>query len=183
MNNDLFRGSLVRLAVFDSEKDPKEMEVWSRDSFYLRLLDAGSGGPFNVRLHVEHLEKHDQDPYIFTIRTIEDDRLIGEIGFGGMDWAAGNAWVGIGIGVKEYWGRGYGTEAMKLILRFGFEELNLHRVSLDVFDYNKRAIRSYEKAGFKIEGRERKALRRSGERYDIVYMGILREEWEAQRLK
>lgn len=178
MNNELFRGSLVRLTAFDIEKDSKEMEIWSRDSFYLRLLDAAAGGPFNTRMIVESLEKHDQDPYLFAIRTLPDDRLIGEIGFGGIDWAARNAWVGIGIGVKEYWGHGYGTEAMRLMLRFGFAELNLHRVSLDVFDYNARAIRSYQKAGFTIEGRERKALRRSGERFDIVYMGILRSEWE-----
>jgi len=179
MNNCLFRGELVRLTAFDIEKDPKVMEVWSRDSYYLRLLDAGSGGPYNVRIHVEHLEKDDRDPYIFTIRTIEDDRLIGDIGLGGLDWASGNAWVGIGIGERVYWGRGYGTEAMRLILRFAFEELNLNRVSLDVFEYNPRAIRSYEKAGFTVEGRQRKALRRAGQSYDVIYMGILRSEWEA----
>ena len=67
-----------------------------------------------------------------------------------------------------------------LILRYAFLELNLQRVSLDVFDYNQRAIRSYEKAGFTLEGRQRGVLLREGKRWDLVYMGILREEWLAQ---
>ena len=61
-----------------------------------------------------------------------------------------------------------------------FNELNLHRVSLDVFEYNPRAIRSYEKVGFVFEGRTRKFLNREGQRWDMIFMGILRSEWEAQ---
>ena len=68
---------------------------------------------------------------------------------------------------------------MRVILRFAFTELNLHRVSLTVFDYNQRAIRSYEKAGFRMEGRQRGFLKREGQRWDLIYMGILRSEWEA----
>jgi RimJ/RimL family protein N-acetyltransferase len=67
---------------------------------------------------------------------------------------------------------------MQVVLRYAFKELNLYRLNLDVFAYNPRAIRSYEKAGFKIEGREPKAVLRDGQRYDMVLMGILREEWE-----
>jgi RimJ/RimL family protein N-acetyltransferase len=70
---------------------------------------------------------------------------------------------------------------MRIILRYAFTELNLHRVSLDTFEYNPRAIRSYEKAGFKIEGRVRQLLNREGRRWDVIYMGILREEWEKIR--
>ena len=68
---------------------------------------------------------------------------------------------------------------MRIILRYAFDELNLKRVTLNVFDYNPRAIRSYEKAGFKLEGRQREALHKDGQRYDILYMGILRDEWDA----
>lgn len=66
---------------------------------------------------------------------------------------------------------------MRLALRFAFMELNLHRVTLDVFEYNPRAIRSYEKAGFREEGRRRQLLLRNGRRWDEIEMGILREEW------
>ncbi len=89
--------------------------------------------------------------------------------------------MGIGLGERKYWSKGYGTDAMRIILRYAFTELNLHRVSLDTFEYNPRAIRSYEKAGFKIEGRVRQLLNREGRRWDVIYMGILREEWEKIR--
>jgi RimJ/RimL family protein N-acetyltransferase len=70
---------------------------------------------------------------------------------------------------------------MQVILRFAFEELNLYRVSLDVFEYNPRAVRSYEKAGFSHEGRLRRCLNRNGRRWDLIYMGILRDEWFARQ--
>ena len=87
--------------------------------------------------------------------------------------------MGIGIGEREFWGKGYGTDAMDLILRYAFVELNLRRVSLNVFEFNQRALRSYEKAGFQLEGRQRQVMQREGRRSDILYMGILREEWMA----
>ncbi len=86
---------------------------------------------------------------------------------------------GSGLATAQSWGKGYGTDAMRVILRYGFTELNLKRITLGVFGYNARAIRSYEKAGFTVEGRMRKALYRDGSRADIVFMGILRDEWQA----
>jgi hypothetical protein len=70
-----------------------------------------------------------------------------------------------------------GTDAMRVMLRYVFNELNLRRVSLIVFEYNLRAIRSYEKVGFVHEGRVRRVMQRDGRRWDFLYMGILREEW------
>jgi RimJ/RimL family protein N-acetyltransferase len=85
--------------------------------------------------------------------------------------------VGIGIGERDFWSKGYGTDTMKVCLRYAFLELGLQRVSLGVFEYNPRAVRSYEKAGFKLEGRTRYDAHREGKRYDSLWMGILREEW------
>ena len=87
--------------------------------------------------------------------------------------------MAIGIGEPDAWNKGYGSEAMRLMLRYGFEELNLNRVSLGVFSANPRGIRSYEKCGFVHEGRMREFARRDGQYWDLVFMGILREEWEA----
>ena len=70
---------------------------------------------------------------------------------------------------------------MGVLLRYAFAELNLRRVSLSVFEYNPRAMRSYEKAGFVVEGRRRQALNRDGRRWDVIHMGILREEWEGMK--
>ena len=94
-----------------------------------------------------------------------------------VDWGNRDAFVGIGIGEREFWGKGYGTDAMELILRYAFAELNLRRVSLTVFEFNQRAVRSYEKAGFRLEGRQRHGMQREGRRWDILFMGIMHEEW------
>jgi RimJ/RimL family protein N-acetyltransferase len=94
-------------------------------------------------------------------------------------WVSGTAWVGIGIGDPDYWGKGYGTDALRLLVGFGFGQLNLRRISLNVFGYNQRAVKSYLKCGFKEEGRLRQWMLRGGERHDLIFMGILREEWDA----
>jgi RimJ/RimL family protein N-acetyltransferase len=86
-------------------------------------------------------------------------------------------WVGIGIGERDYWGKGYGTDAMKLCLQYAFMELGAQRVSLGLLEYNARALKSYEKAGFKLEGRMRQEMLREGKRTDTLWMGILRDEW------
>ena len=85
--------------------------------------------------------------------------------------------MGLSIGERENWDKGYGTEMVNLLLRFAFTEVNLRRVTLTVFEYNPRAVRVYEKVGFRHEGRERKSLNREGRRWDMIFMGILREEW------
>ena len=180
--NDLLHGQLVRLAAANSETDADSLARWSRDSEYLRLLDSDPATPRSTRQSKEGITEwmeHDRpNSFGFVIRTLADDRLVGFVGLGGIDWNNGNGWVGIGIGAREDWGKGYGTDAMRIMLRFAFSELNLHRVSLSVFADNPRAIRSYEKAGFQVEGRARQVVNRDGRRGDEVFMGVLREEWE-----
>ena len=115
---------------------------------------------------------------LFSIRTLADDMLIGFIAFDSLNWTDRDAYVAIGIGEDAFWSKGYGSDAMRVMLRYGFSELNLHRISLTVFDQNPRGIRSYEKCGFKVEGRIRDFLLRDGKRSDMLHMGILRQEWE-----
>jgi len=95
-------------------------------------------------------------------------------------WNNGDVYVGIGIGDRDDWSKGYGTDAMKLAVRYAFLELNLHRVTLGVFEHNPRARRAYEKAGFVLEGRMRGDCLRDGQRSNTLWMGILRKEWERQ---
>jgi RimJ/RimL family protein N-acetyltransferase len=114
------------------------------------------------------------------IRILADDQAIGFISLGGINWVHGSAWVGIGIGDPAFWSKGYGTEAMQLLLHYAFDELNLYRVNLNVFEYNERAVRSYVKSGFVVEGRARRVFVREGRRWDFIYMGILRDEWASQ---
>jgi RimJ/RimL family protein N-acetyltransferase len=180
MNEKLFQGKLVRIAAQDPEKDVEAFVNWSRDSEFHRLLDFDPVRPYTLKSVKEQMEKDatSTERFLFSIRTLADDCLIGFMGLYHPSWNHGDVNVGIGIGEREYWGKGYGTDAMRVMLDFAFMELNLHRISLMVLATNTRAIRSYEKTGFVLEGRIRQSDNRDGSRDDIVAMGILRREWE-----
>ena len=106
--------------------------------------------------------------------------LIGLTTFSNLDPDNGSVLFHISIGEPDAWGRGYGTEATRLMLQLAFERIGLHRVALSVFSFNERAIRSYQKAGFRLEGRAREAIVRDGQRFDELSMAILAAEWRAQ---
>jgi RimJ/RimL family protein N-acetyltransferase len=181
---DIYRGELVRLAMEPPEVLTKAFARWEQDSEYHRLADSEPAQLWSERKHKEWVEKRiDRDPteFIpFSIRTLAEDRFIGEVTLS-PNWVAANAWVGIAIGERDCWGKGYGTDAMRLILQYAFIELNLQRVSLGVHAYNARAVRSYEKAGFCVEGAIRGETLREGRRLDGLYMGVLRQEWLARQ--
>ena len=104
-------------------------------------------------------------------------KLIGSLGFTNIDWRNRCSEFGIMIGDKTYWNQGYGTEAVRLLVKYGFNTLNLNRIFLHVFENNPRAIRAYEKAGFIHEGRERQAEFKEGRYIDVLLMSILRDEF------
>ena len=173
---DLYRGTLVRLASESPETMSKSFVKWERlsDSSAARLHSSRAGMTFFEK----DIEKPSEAQHYFCIRAIEDDRLLGDINLDVINnWASRNAFVGIGINNREDWGKGYGTEAIKLMRQCAVTEVNLYRVTLTGFEYNPRAIRSYEKAGFRHEGRLRGALLKDGKRWDVLYMGILCDDW------
>jgi len=104
-------------------------------------------------------------------------KLIGNLAFNDIDWRNRSSEFGIMIGDKTYWTQGYGTEAVRLLIKHGFNSLNLNRIFLRVFENNPRAIRAYEKAGFVHEGRERQAEFRDGRYIDVLLMSILKDEF------
>ena len=181
MENNYFCGNLVRLAAVDPEDVAAVVSRHSRDSEYFRLMDSGPCRPLTKEVVKKWIEKDFENEHFiaFNIRTLADDRLIGDVGLGSLFWNHGDTFLGIGVGEREFWGKGYGSDAMKLALNYAFTELNLRRVTLNVFEYNPRAIRCYEKLGFQHEGRVRKYMNREGQRWDLIYMGILKEEWLA----
>ena len=181
MNAAKFAGKRVRLAYLDAEKDSEQWARWNRDSEYQQLLDWGPSKLYTVSQTREWIEKELSASFTFSIHTLDDDRIIGFLGLDGINWTAGDCWMGVGIGEREDWGKGYGSDAIAVLLRFAFEELNLKRVTLNVFEYNERAIKAYEKLGFQHEGRQRQMLNRFDRRWDMIFMGILRSEWEAKR--
>ena len=149
---------LSRLTRYSVRPMPQE-EI---DRFFAtRLLSAGS--------------------VAYGIHEAGTDRLIGLTTFSSLDADNGSVLFHITIGERDAWGRGFGTEAARLMLWLAFERMGLHRVGLSVFAFNERAIRSYRKAGFVEEGRLRGAIARDGGWWDEVQMGVLRDEWHAAR--
>ena len=179
--NNIFTGKLVRLSAFDPEEMSKAFTRWNLNSEYGRLLNSSAHRMQSAKSTAKWMEKEVEEispsGYYFSIRTLAEDKLIGELGLDVVNWSGRDAFVGLGIGETEYWSKGYGTDVMNVLLRFAFTEINLRRVTLTVFEYNPRAIRSYEKAGFRHEGHLRNYLNREGRRWNEMYMGILREEW------
>ncbi|MCL2197482.1 MAG: GNAT family N-acetyltransferase [Defluviitaleaceae bacterium] len=117
------------------------------------------------------------DGSMFSIVTQEDDRVIGNCNFFKIDALNRAAEVGIIIGEKDCRGKGYGSEALRLLLKFGFENRNYNNISLHVYSFNERAIACYEKVGFKRNGICRQAIIRGNKKYDLYYMDILAEEY------
>jgi RimJ/RimL family protein N-acetyltransferase len=108
----------------------------------------------------------------------EEGQPIGNLGLHEIDESQGRAMLGIAIGDKEHWGRGYGTEAIRQVLRYAFGELGLRRVGLQVDADNLRGLRCYEKCGFVREGLLRAHRLRRGQPVNAVAMAVLREEWQ-----
>jgi len=108
-----------------------------------------------------------------------EGHFIGEIRLWRISERNKSAMLTVYIGERSRWGQGLGTEALRLVLRQAFRSLGLRRIELNVFDFNHRAIRSYQKVGFVLEGSRRKALSRNGQEHDILVMGILKDEFDA----
>jgi RimJ/RimL family protein N-acetyltransferase len=179
----MFVGERVRLVAADAATDAEMIAAWSADSELRRLLDGDPARPVRAGPTREVLARENEDDlatFTFGIHTLAEDRRVGFVSLNSISWSHGDAWLVIAVGGREEWGKGFGSDALRLILAYAFGELNLHRVSLTVFEYNPRALRTYERAGFVAEGRARKFLNRDGRRWDMIYMGLLREDWLAQ---
>jgi RimJ/RimL family protein N-acetyltransferase len=136
--------------------------------------------PAQVNKAYEELEKPGEEGknrFYFTIRLLPDERLLGFAKVYSIAWNHGTGRMQIGIGDPADRGKGYGGEALKLLLRFTFEEINLHRLTAAVPEYNSPALRLFEKAGFCVEVRQRQLLHRDGHRWDMLGLGLLRSEW------
>jgi RimJ/RimL family protein N-acetyltransferase len=179
MGNELLRGTLVYLTR-PNEDDIKTIAQWSTDIMYQRLLRRGMVYPGSIEEHqgwfADMLKGEEMIP--FSARRIEDDHLVGMLVIKDIFWQARHCSFFIGIGDPEVRGRGYGPDAVRVLLKYAFLEMNLNRVGLEVLNYNEQAIRAYKKVGFRHEGILRAYAFRDGVYYDMHIMGILRSEWE-----
>jgi RimJ/RimL family protein N-acetyltransferase len=116
---------------------------------------------------------------IFVIDAVENSlqKPIGTTAFSGIDIKDHNATFDVTIGDKKFWSKGYGSEAARLMIRYGFEQLNLHRINSGVISFNERSIKMHNNLGFTEEGRQRQLIFKNGVFCDYVLFGLLRDEW------
>ena len=186
IQTQLFEGRDIRFGPIDYEKDPEIESKWTHDSAFMRMYEINPARPLSaaiVKKQYEKLEKQveeDKNLYHFMIRAKEDDRLIGKAVIQWVEWTNGNAWVHLGIGSADDQRKGYGSQALSMLVRFAFAELNLFRLSARVPEYNEPAIALFSKFGFVEEVRRRQALDRDGRRWDLIVFGLLNSEWQSQ---
>jgi len=180
----MIEGERVRLRSFELSDLDEIMRHWN--NLELRNLvgsaDRGPVGRNDEEEWIKNTWKQRQERKAFTlaIETVADGKLIGGIGLFDFDWTSRSAIMGISIYDPKSRGKGYGQESINLLLGFAFRVLNLNRVELDTFDFNKRAQKCYLKVGFKEAGRRRKARFIDGEYCDDIVMDILKDEWLAK---
>lgn len=173
-------GRSVRLRAVERSDIPR-FQAWLNDEevtagllIYLPLSMADEEAWFEGMMKTPG----DEHPLVIEIRSGEQWVPIGNCGFHAIDYRCRESEVGIFIGEKAFWNQGFGTEAMNLLLRHGFNTLNLNRIFLRVYATNPRAVHSYEKAGFVHEGRMRQAVYKHGQYIDVLLMSILLSEWQ-----
>lgn len=136
----------------------------------------------NEKKFLENCSEKENDVTLGIVK-LDNDELIGNCGLKDIDVVNRVATLGIFIGKKEDKSKGYGTEAIKLLLDYGFNYLNLHEITLDVYSFNERAIRCYKKVGFKEYGRRRECMYLNGTYYDVISMDILKSEFKGNYIK
>ncbi len=183
IQTQLFESQDIRFGPIDHEKDPAIESKWTHDSDFTRMMDVDPARPMSpamVKKQYEKLEKQmdeEKNQFYFAIRAREDDRLIGKAIVQWIEWANGNGFLRLGIGAAEDRGKGYGTQALRMLLRFAFAEINLFRVTALVPEYNTAAIALLKKFGFVEEVRRRQSLERDNQRWDLLVFGLLSEDW------
>jgi RimJ/RimL family protein N-acetyltransferase len=169
-------------------------ELHDVDALYRFRLDdevmywasGGYGDALQPRSQVEEQVRTQRSTdanrtFVIEARAESGPVVIGTISFRGLDRISRRATLGMMIGDRDYWGRGYGTAVIKQFVQFLFTRYNVHRIDLDTFAENERAIRTYKKCGFIVEGVRRKAMWTVNGYRDQVMMGLLREDWDAQQ--
>lgn len=169
-------GERIYLSPMDSE-DVEKFTTWLNDlETTLNLQSAPR--LISREAEQEFLRKLSSEGFSFAMVNGEADELMGSCGLLNVDQVQRSAELGIFIGEKKYRGMGYGTEAIRLVLEFGFNLLNLHSIYLRVRSFNEAGYRCYTKVGFREIGRRRECVLIGGKYFDEIYMDILDREFQ-----
>ncbi|MBN2049294.1 MAG: GNAT family N-acetyltransferase [Spirochaetales bacterium] len=159
-----------------SLEDAERYTQWLNDLEVARTLQTADQ-VITAHGEVRFLETLSQG-HNYGIVDIKTDELLGNCGFVSLDDRNRSGEAGIFIGRKDFWGQGIGTEALRLLIRYGFDYLNLHSILIRVYEMNDRGLACYKKIGFREIGRQRQALCREGRYWDIIHLDLLREEFD-----
>lgn len=174
----MYEGQKVRLREYRKEDIPLKLAYLNDPEITANLTPDV---PYPMTLHEE--EKWFEsitvvsDTYRFAIETMAEGKYIGGCNITSVDWKNSVATIGIFIGGRENRGKGYGSDALKILMDFIFMQMNINKIRLIVYSYNKQAMKCYEKCGFKVEGILRQEIYRDGKYYDKISMGLLKAEY------
>lgn len=177
---------LIGDKVYLSPRNPDDYEIFTK---WMNDLEVTKGLTSSHRIFTFTDEKKylsmdsNQSESHFMIVDNESDKTIGSTALMDIDYINRTATLGVFIGDKDFWGKGYGSDAINLILDFGFNIHNLNNIKLHVYDYNERAIKCYEKLGFKVVGRLRESKIVCNKKYDDIIMDMLSSEFESNYIK
>jgi RimJ/RimL family protein N-acetyltransferase len=182
MRNPFLIGPTVYLRPLEREDAPV-VQAWINDPEVTRTLRMHR--PVSLRAEetiLDRISQSTEDVALMIVRR-DVDQPVGVTGFHKLDFKNRHAEFGIAVGDKQTWGMGLGTEATFLMVQYAFETLNLNRVALQVYEYNVRGLRAYEKVGFRQEGVLRQENYREGRYWDTILMAILRQEWDEAKAR
>ena len=176
---------LVGDRIYLSPRNTEDLEKfteWMND-FQITDYTGRSGMLVTLDSEKKYLEENSSPQATFVIVTLDKNEMIGTVGLERINNIHRTATLGIFIGNKEYWNNSYGTEAIRLILDYGFNYMNLHSVKLELMSFNERALKCYKKCGFKEAGRIRESRYINGKYYDTIFMDILKSEFKENYIR
>lgn len=180
MRNLLQGQNIILTALKEGEENI--LQQWFGNVKFMRHYDIVPAMPMSKKKIDEMISYYEdsEERLLLAVRTAETQQLIGVAGFDEIVWSNGTAFLFLGIGDLNFRGKGLGSEILNLLIDYGFNELNFHKIQLNVIEYNKAAIKLYEKAGFIREGLYREYICRDGRRYHLYLYGMLKSEWNRE---
>jgi RimJ/RimL family protein N-acetyltransferase len=172
----MFTGLKIRLTAMRKEDLPTYRQ-WNSVESFGRFYNSSPIREESEKNANNLIDDHSDRSFRFAIRPLDSEEFLGVCAIEEIVWPHRVGWLSIALGL-DFHGKGFGKEAMQLLVNYGFNELNLHRLTLTVFGYNERAIKLYESLGFKHEGTYREFLQRDGKRHDMHLYGLLSTEVE-----
>ncbi len=181
LENALFTEKNIYVAPIDHEKDAIIVSQWTHDPSFQRGKLISPALPLpeaKIKKQFEAIEKQIEADkrFYFSVHAKNDDRLIGFGDIYRISWTNQSGMLALGLGDTNDRGHGYGTEILKLLVRFAFDELSLYRLSAAISEDNTAALKLFQKAGFVEEIHQRERIHRDGRRWDLIYVGLLQED-------